>query len=57
MNNDVLVIMIFQCRYMSGNKPTTLRKDVKDGGSFTQVGAGGICEILFHIAANVKLQK
>ena len=57
MNNDVLVIMMFQCRYISGSRHSTLRKDVKDGGSFTQVGAEAIYKILFNIATNPKLLK
>ena len=48
---------MFQCRYINGSRHTTLRKDVKYGGSFTQVGAGAKCKILFNIAANPKLLK
>ena len=32
MNNDVLVIMMFQCRYISGNKHTIMRKELRMEG-------------------------
>lgn len=53
MNDDVLVIMMFQCRYINRNKRTTLMTDANNVGSFTCMGAGSYGKslyLLFNIA-------
>ena len=56
VNYELWVIMMYQCRFILGNKCTTLLNNIENGGSCVCVGTGAISVLSSHLLfVNLKL--